>query len=104
VAGWLAYNRRLMDDGHWITGGSLQPTPAATTIRRTNDGAAVTDRPYMETEEQLGGFYLIRANDLDQALGLAEGVPLPTASIEVRPVMFRPPSASCAPSARFATP
>jgi hypothetical protein len=90
MAGWFAYNQRLMDGGHWITGGSLQQTPAATTIRRTANGSAVTDGPYMETKEQLGGYYLIRAKDLDEALALAEGVPLPEASIEVRPIMFRP--------------
>ncbi len=90
MAGWFAYNQRLMEGGHWITGGSLQPTPAMTTIRRTTNGSAVTDGPYMETKEQLGGYYLIRAKDLDEALALAEGVPLPEGSIEVRPIMFRP--------------
>jgi hypothetical protein len=91
MADWFAFNQRLIDGGHWIAGGSLQPTATATTVRKAAGAApTVTDGPYAESKEQLGGFYLIRAADLDEALALATAIPLPTASMEVRPVAFRP--------------
>jgi len=94
LGAWTGYNQRLIDGGHWIAGGSLQGTDTATTIRRSAPGTqSVTDGPYTETEEQLGGFYLVRAADLDEALDLAGGIPIPSASIEVRPVKFRPDAA-----------
>lgn len=91
MAEWFAYNQRLIDGGHWIAGASLQPTTTATTIRKTFGGAPlVSDGPYAETKEQLGGFYLIEATDLDEAIELATAVPIPVGSFEVRPVAFRP--------------
>ena len=70
--------------GSALRGGSaLQPTSTATTIR---DGV-VTDGPFAETKEALGGFYLIEADDLDQALAIAKEVPAPFGGVEVRPVM-----------------
>jgi hypothetical protein len=63
----------------------------ATTIRKSLGAPpSVTDGPYVETKEQLGGFYLIKAADLDEALALAETIPVPAGAIEVRPVAFRP--------------
>jgi hypothetical protein len=94
MGAWMAFNQLLIDGGHWISGGSLQPTPTATTIRRSSEGTStVTDGPYTETKEQLGGFYLIAADDLDRALELAAAIPIPAGSIEVRPMMFRPDAA-----------
>lgn len=91
MAGWMAYNQRLIDGGHWIAGCSLQPTATATTVHKTAGAApAVTDGPFVETKEQLGGFYLVSAADLDQAIELAAAIPLPFASFEIRPVAFRP--------------
>ena len=88
---WMAYNQVLIDGGHWIAGASLMPTTTATTVRKSFTGApAITDGPFAETKEQLGGFYLIRAADLDEALRLATLVPIPVGSFEVRPVAFRP--------------
>lgn len=88
---WMAYNQTLIDGGHWIAGASLMPTTTATTVRKSFGSApAITDGPFAETKEQLGGFYLVRAADLDEALSLAAAVPVPVASIEVRPVAFRP--------------
>lgn len=91
MAGWLAYNQTLIDGGHWISAANLQPTTTATTLR-LSPGAppAVTDGPFAETKEQLGGYYLITAADLDEALALAGAIPLPAGSVEVRPVAFRP--------------
>lgn len=88
---WFAYNQKLIDGGHWAAGANLQPTSTATTLRRVDGGvSAVTDGPFVETKEQLGGFYLIAAADLDEALRLASDMPVPNAHIEVRPVAFRP--------------
>jgi hypothetical protein len=90
MAGWFAYNQRLIDGGHWISGANLQPTPTATTVQKPWGGtASIIDGPFMETKEQLGGFYLISAADLDEALALAADIPIPAGSIEVRPVAFR---------------
>jgi len=91
MAGWMAYNQQLIDGGHWISAANLQPTSTATTVRKTFTGpSSVTDGPFAETKEQLGGFYLIKATDLDEALALASAIPIPAGSIEVRPVSFRP--------------
>lgn len=91
MGGWLAYNQRLIDGGHWIGAANLQPAATATTVRKTAGQApAVTDGPFVESKERFGGFYLIEAADLDEALQLAAAVPLPTASIEIRPIAFRP--------------
>jgi hypothetical protein len=91
---WLAYNQRLIDGGHWIAGANLQPTPTATTITKSYTGeVTLTDGPYAETKEQFGGFYLISAANLDEAIELATAIPIPVASIEVRPVAFRPDAA-----------
>jgi hypothetical protein len=88
---WLAYNQRLIDGGHWIAGANLQPTATATTIKKAwGSEPSIVDGPYIETKEQFGGFYLISAADLDEALALAQAIPIPVASIEVRPVAFRP--------------
>ena len=91
MSGWMAYNQKLIDGGHWISAANLQPTSTATTIRKAFGAApAITDGPYVETKEQLGGFYLVKAADLDEALALAAAIPVPVGSLEVRPVAFRP--------------
>jgi len=88
---WTAYNQQLIDGGHWIAAANLAPTSTATTVRRTGGaGDTVVDGPFQETKEQLGGFYLVRAADLDEALDLARRIPVPVGSLEVRPVAFRP--------------
>jgi hypothetical protein len=88
---WAAYNQQLIDGGHWIAGASLEPTMTATIVRKEFGGApAITDGPFIESKEQMGGFYLLRADDLDQAIELATAIPIPVASLEVRPVAFRP--------------
>ena len=69
-------------------GNALQPTNTATTVRMRDGKRLVTDGPFAETKEQLGGFYLIDAADLDQAIGFAAKIPAARyGSIEVRPVM-----------------
>jgi hypothetical protein len=71
-----------------VGGAELQPSPTATTIRRPAGEALITDGPFSEAAEQLGGFYLIEAADLDAAIAIGKDVPiLPTDSLEVRPLV-----------------
>lgn len=94
MATWLAYNQKLIDGGHWVSGANLQPSATATTIRRGTDGRdTMIDGPFAETKEHLAGYYLVSAADLDEALALAAALPIPSGSIEVRPVSFRPDAA-----------
>jgi hypothetical protein len=85
-----AHNRfaqQVTERGGKIAGGNaLQGTDTATTIR----GDVVTDGPFVETKEALGGFYLIEADDLDQAIKIAKMVPARFGGVEVRPVMVFP--------------
>jgi hypothetical protein len=69
--------------GKMLGGNALQPTATATSIR----GDVVTDGPFAETKEALGGYYLIEAADLDQALEIAKLCPAPYGGVEVRPIM-----------------
>ncbi|MEO7979464.1 MAG: YciI family protein [Sporichthyaceae bacterium] len=69
-----------------VGGNGLQHTATATTVR----GDSVTDGPFAETKESLGGYYLIDAADLDQALAIAKLCPAPYGGVEVRPVMVFP--------------
>jgi hypothetical protein len=85
-----AHNRfaeQITERGGKLAGGNaLQGTDTATTIR----GDVVTDGPFVETKEALGGFYLIEADDLDQAIKIAKMVPARFGGVEVRPVMVFP--------------
>lgn len=74
--------------GAQITGGAeLKPSATATKITRANGETLVTDGPYAETAEQLGGFYLVEARDLDEATAIAKKVPtIPGDVIEIRPL------------------
>ena len=87
--GMKAHNQFAVDAGEKLRGGqALQPTSTATTIHKDGSGGfAVTDGPFVETKEALGGFYLIEAADLDEAIALAKKVPAPVGGVEVRPVM-----------------
>jgi hypothetical protein len=68
-------------------GNALQPTTTATSLRRDASGElTVTDGAFAETKEALGGYYLIEANDLDEALAIAKQVPAPFGGVEVRPI------------------
>ena len=82
--GWLAQAMA----GKKIAGEALQPTTTATTIRVRDGKRLITDGPFAETREALGGFYLYEAKDLDEAIKIAEKIPTAkTGSIEVRPIM-----------------
>jgi hypothetical protein len=74
--------------GKRLGGAGLAGTHMATTVRSTNGSKAVHDGPFAETKEQLGGFYLIEAADLDEAIEIAKRVPLqPDGAIEIRPLL-----------------
>ena len=82
-----ACGEALRRGGHHIAAEALQPVHAATTVRVRNGKVAVTDGPFAETKEQLAGFYLVDAADLNEAIQLAAKIPPARAgSVEVRPV------------------
>jgi hypothetical protein len=82
-----AYTEDIKGSGHYIGGNRLQPTEAATTIRIRNGKMSTTDGPFAETKEQLGGYYLIEAKDLNDAIQVASRIPSARfGSIEVRPI------------------
>jgi hypothetical protein len=85
---WAAYGSGLVEAGAFVAGEGLQESATATTVRiGEGDERLVTDGPFAETKEQLGGFYVIECENLDQALEWAKKVPLSAGGIEVRPVM-----------------
>jgi hypothetical protein len=80
--------RDLSDKGKYVSAGPLHPVSMATSVRVRNGKRLVTDGPFAETREQLGGYYLIDANDLDDAMSIAERVPVAkVGTIEIRPVL-----------------
>ena len=86
-----AFGKSIQQSGHYIRGERLQPTHTATTIRSRNGKVSTTDGPFAETKEQLGGFYLIDARDLNDAIQVASKIPgTRTGSIEVRPIWEMP--------------
>ncbi len=83
-----AFNKELKDAGAWVTGGGLEPRDAATVVHFPLEGdVTVTDGPFIETKEQLMGFWIIEAGNLDEALAWAKKTPLQGASLEVRPLI-----------------
>jgi hypothetical protein len=85
---WDAYTREAIDAGVMVAAEGLDSSSTATTIRLQEGGDhVVSDGPFAETKEQLGGFYLLDCQDLDDALAWARRIPMPGGSVEVRPVM-----------------
>jgi hypothetical protein len=81
-----AFNDQLRADGYWVFAGGLQPATTATVVDGQGDSPVVTDGPYLETKEVIGGFWIIEAPDLDVALKLAtEGSKACRGKVEVRP-------------------
>ena len=88
MAEWFAYDAAIRESGLYIDGQALQPSPTATTVRLKGDERVVTDGPFAETREVLGGYYLIDTPDLDAALDWAARCPgAKYGSMEVRPIM-----------------
>jgi hypothetical protein len=95
VQGIMGEYRQLVAElrasGHMKDGAQLQPTSTATSVQIRNGKRLVTDGPFAETREQLGGFFLIEAKDLDEAIGIAARVPSARfGTIEVRPLVEAP--------------
>jgi hypothetical protein len=88
-----AFTEDIKKSGHLLGGNALQPAHSATTVRVRNGKTSTTDGPFAETKEQLGGYYLIEARDLNDAIQVAGRIPgARVGSIEVRPVMEMPQS------------
>ena len=84
---YAAFTQSIIQSGNFKAGDRLRPVTTATTVRVCNGKTLTTDGPFAETHEQLGGYYLVEAKDLDAALGIAARIPgARHGSIEVRPI------------------
>ncbi len=85
---YFSFSDDLHKTGKYVAGEALQPVSTATTLRIRNGKLSTTDGPFAETKEQLGGFYLIEAADLNEAMQIAARIPsVKTGTIEIRPVV-----------------
>ncbi len=90
MAGYEAFGEEMVNRGVLRGGERLRPTTDAATVRVVDGDAVVSDGPFTETKEQLGGFYLVECEDLDQAIEVASKIPAARhGSIEVRPIRER---------------
>ena len=88
-----AVNAEMQASGAWVFGGGLHPAETATVVKPSGDGVATTDGPYAETKEQIGGFWVIEAPDLDAALAWAtKAARACEGPVEVRPFQDEPQS------------
>lgn len=88
-----AFNKKVTDAGIWVFGGGLELPETATVVRVQDGEAVLTDGPYIETKEFLGGFWVLEAPDLDAALELAkEAAVACRGAVEVRPFQAEPPA------------
>ncbi|HEX9563142.1 MAG TPA: YciI family protein [Gemmatimonadaceae bacterium] len=88
IGEYFAFTDDIKKSGHYLGGEALQPVQTATTVRVRNGKVSPTDGPFAETKEQLGGFYLINARDLNDAIQVAAKIPgARWGSVEVRPIM-----------------
>jgi hypothetical protein len=86
---WSDYSKALVDAGAFVSGEGLQPSTTATTLRLQDDERLLTDGPFAETKEQIGGFYVIECKDLDEAIDWAAKLPSAARGwvTEIRPVI-----------------
>ena len=85
---YFAFTDAIRQSGHYVAGEALQPVQTATTVRVRNGKISTTDGPFAETKEQLGGYYLIEARDLNDAIQVAARIPSARLGcVEVRPVV-----------------
>ena len=88
MADYNAFTESAKKNGNYIGGEALQPTTTAKSVRVRNGKISTTDGPYVETKEQLGGYYLIKAKDLHDAIQVASRIPgAKHGTVEVRPIM-----------------
>ena len=84
---YFAFTEAIKKSGHYVGGNALKPVSTATTVRLRQGKLSTTDGPFAETKEQLGGYYLIEAKDLNDAIQVAGKIPAAkTGSVEVRPI------------------
>ena len=82
------FTREIVESGHFKAGDALQDVSTATSVRVRDGKTLTTDGPFAETKEQLGGYYLVEAKDLDEAVGIAARIPAARyGTVEVRPIM-----------------
>ena len=82
------FAQNLNSSGQYLDASPLHPVATATSVRIRDGKSLVTDGPFAETREQLGGYYLVEAGDLDEAIGIAEQIPPARyGTVEIRPVM-----------------
>ena len=87
MGAYYAFTEGIRQSGHYVGGEALQPVSTATTVRMRAGKMSTRDGPFAETKEQLGGFYLINAKDLNDAMQIASRIPAAkTGSVEVRPI------------------
>ena len=85
---YMTFTQSIRDSGNHVAGDALQSISTATSVRVRNGETLVTDGPFAETKEQLGGYYLVEAKDVDEALKIAQRIPSARyGTIEVRPVV-----------------
>jgi len=85
---YMSFTEDIKKKGQYVAGDALQPTQTATTVRLRQNKTLKTDGPFAETKEQLGGYYIVEAKNLDEAIAIASRIPAAAmGSIEVRPVM-----------------
>lgn len=85
---YMEYTKGIAESGNYRAGNELAPGRSATTVRVRDKKRLVTDGPFVETKEQLGGYYLVEAKDLDEAIELAAKIPSARwGAIEVRPII-----------------
>ena len=88
---YMQFTQDIKASGHYRAGDALQPIHTATTVRVRDNKTQRTDGPFAETREQLGGYYIIEAKDLDEATKIAARIPdaaIGSGAIEIRPVMM----------------
>lgn len=87
VAEHFAFDAGITESGHHIVSEALDEPERSVTIRRAKGGLTVSDGPFAESREHIGGFYLLEAEDLDAAIRIASGIPsLQHSAVEIRPV------------------
>ncbi len=94
-ADYMQFTQEIKASGNYLAGSQLHPVATATSVRVRDDKELITDGPFAETHEQLGGYYLIEAKDLDEANSIAARIPSARiGTVEVRPVVEMPAQAT----------
>ncbi len=83
---YAQFTQDIVRSGHLKGGDQLKPSNTATTIRRGDGRSLITDGPFAETREQLAGYYIVEAKDLDEAIAIADRIPFTAGAVEVRPI------------------